>query len=373
MTFEIKEVTTKKMRRDFIRFGNELYQDNPHFVPSLFFDEMMTLDRKKNVNYKFCEGIEYLAYRDGKIVGRISALINRRYNQKTQTDFLRFNRFDFIDDYDVSEALLNQIITWGKARGMKVLNGPIGITDFDKQGLLIEGFDIDAMFITNYNYDYYPRHYERLGLTKDVDWIEYRVYPPKEVDPRIERLANAVAAKRKLRLVKFKSKKDLMPYIYKAFETYNQAFDVLHGVTVLDQEQIDMYVDQFIGFMNYRYLHMVADENDNVVGFSVLVPSLNKAVRKCKGHILPFGWYYLLKALKTPKILDMYFIAIKPEYQGLGVNALIMNDVIRCCQEDGVEFLETGPELEDNHLVQSLWKGFNAPKVRRKRLFHRDI
>lgn len=373
MTFEIKEVVNKKMMKAFIRFGNDLYKDNPHYVPSLIFDELMTLDRKKNVNYKFCEGIEYLAYQDGKIVGRISALINRRYNQKMKTDYLRFNRFDFIDDYQVSKALFDTIITWGKARKMKVLNGPIGITDFDKQGLLIEGFDEDSMFITNYNYAYYVEHYKKLGLTKDIDWIEYRVFPPKESDPRIERLAKAVAEKRKLRLVKFKNKKELMPYIYKAFETYNEAFDVLHGVTTLDQDQIDMYVKTFIGFVNYRYIHVVLDADENVAGFSALVPSLSDAARKSKGRLFPLGWYYLLKALKKPRILDMYFIAIKPEYQGFGVNALIMNDIIHCCQEDKTEFLETGPELEDNHLVQALWKGFNAPAVRRKRLFQREI
>jgi ribosomal protein S18 acetylase RimI-like enzyme len=331
------------------------------------------LDRHKNVNYKFCEGIEYLAYQDGKIVGRISAVINRRYNEKTNTDYLRFNRFDFVDDEKVSQALFNQILTWGKNRGMKVVNGPIGITDFDKQGLLIEGFQEDAMFVTNYNYAYYVKHFEKLGLTKDVDWLEYRVFPPEALDPRIERLSKAVAEKRQLKLVKFKNKKALMPYVYKAFETYNQAFDVLHGVTVLDKDQIDMYVKQFIGFINYRYLHMVVDIKDDVVGFSVLVPSLSNAARKSKGHLFPFGWYHLLKALKYPRILDMYFIAIKPEYQGLGVNSLIMSDVMRCVKEDRVEFLETGPELEDNHLVQALWKGFNAPVVRRKRLYHRQI
>lgn len=373
MTFEIKEVKGKKMMKDFIKFGNDLYKNHPYFVPSLMFDELNTLDHKKNVNYKFCDGVEYLAYQDGKIVGRICALINHRYNAKTKIDYLRFNRFDFIDDYNVSAALMNKVIEWGKARNMNTLNGPIGITDFDKQGLLVEGFDEDSMFITNYNYDYYPKHYEKLGLTKDVDWVEYRVFPPAQLDPRIEKLSKAVAEKRKLHLVKFKKKKDLMPYIHKAFDTYNKAFDVLHGVTMLDQDQIDMYVDQFIGLMNYRYLHMVVDEKEDVVGFSVLVPSLSDAVRKSKGYLFPFGWYHILRALKKFHILDMYFIAVKPEYQGLGVNSLIMSDVIKCCFEDKVQFLETGPELEDNLLVQAQWKGFNAPQVRRKRLYHREF
>lgn len=373
MTIEIKQVTTKKMLKKFVAFGNDLYKNNPYAVPDMFFDEMSNLDPKKNVNYKFSDGVSFLAYKDNKIVGRINAIINHRYNEKTNIKFLRFNRFDFIDDFEVSKSLFDAAVKWGKEKGMEVANGPIGITDFDKQGLLIEGFDVDSSFIVNYNYEYYPVHYEKLGLVKDVDWVEFRVFPPKEMDPRIERLASHISERRGLKLLKFKNLKSLKPYIDKAFITYNEAFKEINGTTALDEEQIEMYVKLFIGFVNFRYVHVVVNEKDDVVGFSVIVPTLNKAARKSKGKLFPFGWYHMLSALKNTKVLDMYFIAIKPEYQGLGVNALIMHDVMKCAIEDKTLYLETGPELEDNKLIQSLWKDYEAPQTKRRRLYQKDL
>jgi GNAT superfamily N-acetyltransferase len=373
MSIEIKEVTTLALRKEFIRFGDELYAGNPYYVPALVVDEMNYYDRSKNKNYVFCEDISYLAYQDGKVVGRITGLINHAYNEKKGLKQLRFHHFDMIDDVEVSKALLNAIAKWGQAKGMNEFNGPIGMTDFDKQGMLLDGYDLDSMMITIYNYPYYVEHMKTLGFVKDVDWREYRVYLPKEVDPRIARIAETVAKKRGFRLLKFKNKKEMMPYLVQAFEVYNQAFAPLHGVVELQMDQINMYIDQYIGMLNFRYIQLVVNDKDEVIGFAALVPSLSNAMRKAKGKLFPFGWYHVLKALKHPKILDMFFVAVKPEYQGMGVNALMMLDATRCANEDGVLFAETGPELEDNTLVQGQWDNYEHEIVRHRRCYSRPL
>ena len=370
----IKEVKNKKMLKSFVKFPNELYKDSPYYVPYLFQDEMNFFNRKKNPSFNQCDCICFLAYKDNKVVGRICGIYNPVYNAKVNEKHLRFTCFDVIDDVEVSKALFDAIAKWGKEEyGLNKFDGPIGFTDMDRQGMLLEGYELPGMVITNYNYPYYVRHMEELGFIKDVDWLENRVMIPKEVDPRLERISSMLVDRRGYRLVKFKNKKEIKSRIYEIFEAYNDAFEPLHGVVPLTRAHMESLYKQYISILDLKYIKVVEDENGKIIAVGVLAPSLTEALQKNKGKLLPFGWIPLLKALKKPTILDMYIIGVMPEYQGLGINSIIMLDVLKEAIKDGIVFAETGPELVDNLKVQAQWKGFDAKVVRRRRCWMKDI
>lgn len=374
MSILIKEVTNKKMLKDFINFQIDLYKGNDCYVPPMIFDEIAFFDREKNASYDYCDSICFLAYRDDKIVGRICGIYNPVYNEKADVKHLRFTCYDVIDDLEVSRALFDAIGKWGKEKyGLDTFDGPIGFTDFDKQGMLTEGYNEVGMAITNYNYPYYVTHMEKLGFEKDVDWVEYKVMVPKEIDPRLIKISEMLQTRRGYKLVRFKNKKEVKERLYDIFDAYNAAFAPLHGVVPLTKKHIDAYYEQYIKLIDLKYIKVVEDENGKIVAFGLLVPSLTKACQKNKGKMFPFGWIPLLNALNHPKILDMYLIAIFPEYQGLGINSIIMVDVLKDCIEDGIEFAETGPELDDNNKVQAQWKNFDAKIIRRRRCWMRSI
>jgi len=369
----IKEVKTKKDLNKFVRFPLSLYKDNENYIPALEADEKNMFNRENNAAYEYCESIEILAYRDDKIVGRLAGIINHKYNEKINSKHLRFTHFDVIDDLEVTKAMFEYIGKWGKEKGMTEFNGPIGFIDIDRQGMLIEGFDKIGMSITNYNYPYYVEHMEKLGFKKDVDWVEYLVSIPQNLDPRIEKVQSALLNRFGFKLLKFKNLKEIMPYIYKAFDVYNEAFYALHGTVFLTKRQIDNLIKQFAPAINFDYVPIIVDKNDNVVGFAILAPSIAKASRKAKGRMLPFGWYHLLKALKHNDTLEMYLVAVKPEYQGFGLNAILMHDVTKCAIKNGVKYAETGPELEENYKVRSQWDNYNAEIIRKRRCYVKEI
>ena len=371
----IKEVVNKKMLKDFVKFGNELYKDNKYYVPVMIGDEINNFDKVKNVNYKFTDGILFLAYQNDKIVGRICGIINYRYNELKQVKHVRYNTLDFIDDLEVSKALLDAVCKWGKEKGMDTLNGPLGITDCDRQGMLIEGFEQPGMYITYYNFPYYENHMNKYGLIKDVDWNEYLIEVPKEEDKQIQRIKKVSEfTKRKMgfKLVK-PSKKDIDRWIDPLFKIYNEAFAPLHGVTKLEQDQIDMYVKNYFSIINFDYISIVTNDKDELIGFALLVPSLTKVMQETRGKLFPFGFLKMMNALNNPERLDMFWVAVGDEYQGLGVNAILMMDIIEKCQKNGVKFAETGPELEENFKVQSMWTNFNAQKIRKRRCYIKKI
>lgn len=365
----IKEVKTKKDLTKFVRFPMKLYKENENYIPALEADEKNMFNRNKNGSYEYCESIEILAYKNNKVVGRLAGIINHKYNEKINAKHLRFSNFDVIDDFEVTKAMFDYIAKWGKEKGMTEFNGPIGFTDLDRQGMLIEGFDKIGMSITNYNFPYYVEHMEKLGLVKDVDWVEYIVNIPEKLDPRIEKVQAALLNRFGFKLLKFKNLKEVTPYIYKAFEVYNEAFYALHGTVMLTKKQIEDLIKQFAPAINFEYLPIIVDKEDNVVGMAVLAPSIAKASRKAKGRMLPFGWYHLLKALKHNDTLEMYLVAIKPEYQGFGLNAILMHDVTKCAIKNGVKYAETGPELEENYKVRSQWDNYDAKIIRKRRCF----
>lgn len=365
----IKEVETKKDLKKFIAFPLELYKDNTNYIPAMSGDEANMFNREKNAAYEYCDSILILAYRDNKVVGRLAGIINYTYNKKVENNYLRFSHFDVIDDFEVTKAMFNYIGKWGKEKGMNKFNGPLGFTDIDRQGLLIEGFDKIGMSITNYNYPYYVEHMEKMGFEKEVDHVEYLVNVPQKIDERVERVTNALLKRFNFKLLKFKKVKDILPYIYKAFDVYNEAFYALHGTVFLNKKQIDSIINQFVPFIDLDYVPIVVDKDDNVIGFAVLAPSLAKANRKAKGKMFPFGWYHLLKALHYNDTLEMYMIAIKPEYQGYGLNAILMHDVTRVAIEKGIKYAETGPELEENLKVRSQWDNYDAKIIRKRRCY----
>ena len=369
----IKEIKTKKEQRIFIDFPVSLYKDNPYFVPTLAIDERLNMDPKKNPAYKHCEARFFLAYKDNKVVGRIGGIINYKYNEKMNVSQVRFTRFDVIDDIEVSKALFYTIVAWGKERGMHEIVGPIGFSDLDKQGMLVEGFEEMNLFITLYNHPYYLEHMQQLGFAKDVDWVEYQIPVPDSMNERFEKLSQAIQKRYGYRLLEFTSKKQVLKYIYDAFGVVNEAFDHLYGVVALTPEQIDFYVKQYIALINLDFVYIVVNKEDEVIGFGLLGPSLSDAAKKSKGHLFPFGWIRILRGVKKYDVLDMYTIAVKPEYQNKGINALILHEGIKQAITKKVKFCETGPELELNNQVQSQWKDFNARQHRRRRCFKKTM
>lgn len=369
----IKEVRSRRDRNRFIDFPVHLYKDNPYYVPTLAIDEKLNMDQKKNPAYEHSEACFWLAYRDKKIVGRIGGIINHKYNEKMKVKQVRFTRFDVIDDIEVTKVLFDQVLSWGKEKGMTDIVGPIGFSDLDKQGMLVDGFEEMNLFITLYNHPYYLEHMTKLGFVKDVDWVEYQIPVPDTHNERLDKLSHAIQKRYGYRMIEFKKKKEVLKYIYDAFGIVNEAFDHLYGVVALTPKQIDFYVKQYIALINLDFVYIVVNEKDEVIGFGLLGPSLSNAARKSKGHLFPFGWIHVLRGVKKYDVLDMYTIAVKPEYQNKGINALILHEGIKKAIEKNVKFCETGPELELNNQVQSQWKDFDARQHRRRRCFKRTI
>ena len=369
----IHEVSTKRQLRQFIDFPVKLYKNNKQFVPSLAIDEAINLNPKKNPAYQYCETKLFLAYKDKKIVGRACALINHAHNEKAGVLDVRFNRFDMIDDITVTQALLDAVEAWGKEKGMMAIVGPIGFCDLDKEGMLVEGFEEKNLFITYYNHPYYPAHLEQLGFIKEVDWVEYQITVPDIIPDRLLRLSEITQKRYGFKIMKFRTKKQMLPYAKQAFVIYNDAFAPLYGTVPLTEPQIDMYIKQFILLVSLDYIFIVQNKLDEVVGVGILAPSLADAIRDSKGRLFPLGWLRILIALRKAKVLDMYFIAVKPEYQLQGVSALILIEGIKAANKNGIKLAETGPELETNIKVQGLWSEFETRRYKRRRVYHKPI
>ena len=364
----IKEVTTKSELRKFVQFGLDLYKGNPYYCPPIFFDEINTFNPKKNPALEVCEYIAYMAYRDGEIVGRIVGIINHRANEAWNVKKCRFGWFDFIDDYEVFRALLDTVAEWGRSKGMHELNGPVGFTDFDKEGLLIEGFDQNVTLANLYNHPYYLPHYERYGMLKDADWIELQIQAPREAPERVKRIARLVEERFGLKIAKVRSVRELKKrFGYTYFDVFDEAYQKLYNFQPLTDRQKRYYSDMFFPLLNFDFVSIVVDENDDIVGVGVGMPSISAALRKCGGKLFPFGWYHLLKALKAKKIADfeLLLIAVRPDYQDKGVNALIIDDMAPYFAEYEIMRVETNSILEDNH--KSLGNFLMFPHIQHKR------
>lgn len=376
MSLNIFQVKNRKELRAFVDFPNKLYKGVPYYVPKLRIDEISTLDPTKNPAYEFSEAALYLAYKDGLIVGRVAAIVNHKSNAKWGHKEVRFGWIDYIDDRSVSEALINKVIEFGKERGMERIVGPLGFTDFDPEGMLVEGFDQMCTMVLIYNYPYYPEHLEALGFTKEADWLEYKLFIPEKVPERIEKLARIVPAKSGVRIrkvTKREIRKEGMGH--KIFQLVNETYGDLYNYTPLPEKLIDKYVDSYLGVVDLKYVTLVEDERKNVLAFGISMPSITQALKKCGGRLFPFGWFHILKSLyiKHEEGVELLLVGVKAEYRNKGLLAMIYNDLIPLYIKGGFKYGESNAELETNIQVQSPWDNFKYEQKKRRRVVGKDI
>jgi GNAT superfamily N-acetyltransferase len=375
MSIVIKQITTKRELRRFVKFNITLYKNSPYHVPGLIDEEIMTLSESKNPAFETGEAIYFLAYKGTKIVGRIAGLINHKSNTTWNQKHARFGFVDFINDNEVVEKLFNAIEEWAISKGMTAMHGPLGFTDLDHEGMLVEGFDQMGTMATIYNYPYYPEQLKRIGYVKDKDWYEFKIYIPDEIPEKHLRIGEIVKQKYGLDIIKFNKRKEIWPYAYKIFDALNKAYAPLYGFTELTPKQIEYYIKMYIPMLRLDFITIIVRKSDDaVVGFGITLPNLSHALRKAGGSMLPFGFIPLLKALYfKPKIVDLYLIGILPEYRNKGVNALLFNDLIPRFNQLKVEYAESNPELETNNAIQAQWDYFKYEHHKTRRAFIKHL
>ena len=376
MSIQIKTVSSRGEMKTFARFGNRLYKGNKYYVPSMPFDDLNTFDKDKNGAFEFSEAEFYLAYKDGKVVGRVAAIINHKANDAWNVKQVRFGWIDFIDDIEVSAALLNAVEEFGKARGMTQIVGPLGFTDFDPEGMLVEGFDRVSTMALIYNYPYYPEHMKKLGYYKETGWVEYRITIPDALPEQHVRLAELVKKRYNLKVRKMtvrQIKKE--NYGRKLFKLINETYCVLYGYSLLSEKQIDQYVDTYLSLVDAKMLTFVEDADGDLIGAGISIPSLAEPLQKCNGEIFPFGWWYLLKTMfiKKPDTLDLLLIGVRPDYQNRGVNSLVFVDLFENYRKLGFKYAETNANLETNVKVQAMWDPFEKELHKRRWVFGKDL
>ena len=373
----IKRVTNRKELEQFVQFYYDLYRGNDCAVPFLYSDEMDTLRKDKNPSFECCDAEYFMAFKDGKMVGRVAGIINHRANERWDRKLVRFGWFDFVDDTEVSEALLKAVEDWGRGQGMTEIAGPLGFIDTDREGMLVDGFDQLSTMYVNYNYPYYPKHMERLGgFEKDNDYVEMKVKVPEVVPEKFSKITEMVRKRYGLRVHKF-SRRELIDEGYgrKVFDLLNATYKDLYGFSQLSDKQIDKLVNDYIKIADLNLVTAVFD-GDNMVGFGITFPSFSHAMQKTRdGRFLPFGWWHMLKILKWHRtnIVDLLLIGVLPEYRAKGANALIFDDLIRWFQRYNFEWAETGPQMETNEGVLSQWQYLESTIVRRHRCYRKTL
>ena len=373
---QIKQIEpTKANLKKFTQFQIDLYDGNPYYVPPLISDDVDTLLPEANPAFDFCEAAYFMAYRDNKPVGRIAAIINRQVNEKSNSKDARFGFIDFIDDTEVSSALLKAAEDWSRKKGMKKIIGPLGFTDLDHEGMLIAGFDELSTMATIYNHPYYPEHMQRLGFEKEVDWVEYRITVPEQIPERYQRVADLVARKFGLKVHKITSRSKVKEQYGQAiFDLINESYAGLYGYSPLTPRQINYYIDEYIGMLRLEDVCLVVDSDDRLVAVGISMPSMSRALQKSRGRLWPTGWFHLLKALKGGSdVVDLLLVAVKPEYQGKGVNAMLFCDLIPHYRANGYREAESNLELEGNESVQKQWEAFERRLHRRRRAYRKPI
>lgn len=373
---EIKKINpTRKELKEFTRFHIDLYKDNPYFVPPLVIDDIETLSPSKNPAFDFCEAEYFMAFRDGKPVGRIAAIINHQVNESVGHRAARFGFVDFIDDEEVSEALLKTVEDWARQKGMEKVIGPLSFTDLDKEGCLIEGFEELSTMATIYNYPYYSRHFERLGYDKESDWVEFLMEVPDAVPEKHLRIAEIVKKKFGLKVKKYTSRRKIKKeYGQALFHLINDAYKDLYQFSKLSDRQIEQYINDYLGLLDLDLVTIITDSDDKIVGVGISMPSMSRALQKSRGRFLPMGWWHLLKGLKGKNDrVDLLLVAVKPEYQAKGVNALLFVDLIPQYIKKGYKYAESNPEMETNSKVQNQWEAFNPRQHKRRRSYVKHL
>ncbi|MDY3857842.1 MAG: N-acetyltransferase [Muribaculaceae bacterium] len=365
----VKPISTSRSDlRKFVKFGVDLYRDNPCYVPPLRTDDINTLTPSKNPAFDFCEAQSFMAYRDGKPVGRITGIINSVENERCNSRSMRFGFLDFIDDAEVADALFKAAGDWGRSKGMDSIVGPLGFTDMDHEGMLTFGYDEVGTMATIYNYPYYVDHMKRMGFEKEAEWHEFRMVVPPEVPEKYTRIAEIVKRRNNLRVLKYTSRKRVKKEYGEAlFNLINEAYDKLYGYCPLTPRQIQYYIKMYLGILNLELLTLIVDEKDQLVGVGISIQSFSAALQKSRGRLFPFGWWHLLRALRGKSDgVDLLLIAVKPEYQNRGVNALLFTDLIPYFNKNHFKFAESNPELADNAKVQEQWQYFETRQHRRR-------
>lgn len=373
---EVKQISpTKANLKKFTQFQIDFYANNPYYVPPLVSDDVRTLNPADNPAFDFCEAAYFMAYRDGKPAGRIAGIINHQVNNDSRHKKARFGFVDFIDDPEVSAALFKAVEDWARGRGMKHLIGPLGFTDLDHEGMLVEGFEELGTMATIYNYPYYPQHIERLGYRKESDWVEFIMDVPDGIPEKYARIADIVRRKYKLRNLHYTSRRRIKDEYGRAlFHLINEAYDGLYEYSHLSERQIDYYISLYLDLLNLDLVSLVVDENDLLVGVGISMPSMSRALQKSRGKMLPFGWWHLLKGIKGKNDrVDLMLVAVRPEYQNKGVNALLFTDLIPKYIANGYKWAESNPEMETNAKVQGQWDYFRHRQHRRRRSYTKAL
>ena len=376
MAIQIKTVSSKKEMKTFVRFANRLYKGNKYYVPTMPSDDMATFDKGHNGAFAFSEAELYLAYKDGEVVGRVAAIINNKANETWNVKQVRFGWFDFIDDIEVSGALLDAVIAFGRKHGMTQIAGPLGFTDFDPEGMLVEGFDRISTMTLSYNHPYYPEHMKKHGYTKETGWLENRLTIPEEVPEKFSRVADLVLQRYNLKVRKFTTKQiNQLGYGRKFFHLINKTYSHLYGFSLLSDKQIDDFVETHLSLIDTRMLTLIEDENGELIAGGVSMPSIAEALQKCRGELLPFGWWHLIRAMfwKRSDTVELLLIGVLPEWQKKGVVALLFKDLIKVYNELGFKYAETNAMLENNQNIQSIFDSFEREIHKRRWIFEKEI
>lgn len=369
MKVVLKKVQNEEELMKFIRFPIFLYEKNPYFVPSLIQDEKEIWSKDKNPALQYSEYQLYLAYKNDNVVGRIALIINRKEEQELGVKKVRFGWLDFIDDEEVSKALINKAIEFAKEKGYGIIEGPMGFTNLDKAGMLVKGFDRLATMIGIYNYDYYPKHLESLGLEKEKEWVEYEIAFPEVLPEKVFKFNDLIKEKYELKVLKFNSKKEILPYVEPMFRLLDETYKNLSTYTPITNEQIKSYKEKYFNFIDKDFVICITNSKNELIAFAITMPSYSKALQKSKGKLFPFGWWYLLQAGRKNNRANFYLIGIHPEYQKRGVTSIIFKEIYETFKKKGVKYLETNPELEENKAIQLLWQDYKPENHKRRRTY----
>jgi len=369
----VVEVKTADQLKKFVHFPMDLYKDNPYYVPSFINDEINIWNAVENPALAYSEARQFLAYRDNSIVGRIAVIINHKEEKELGIRKVRFGWIDFIDDEEVSAALIHTATDYAREKGIDTIEGPMGFTNLDKAGMLTMGFDRLATMIGIYNHEYYPKHLEKLGLTKEKEWVEFELIFPEVLPEKIVKFNELIAQKYKLKVLRFKNKEEIIRYVDPMFDLLDETYKHLSTYTPISDEQRKTYKEKYFKLIDKDFIVCIADAQDNLVSFAITMPSYSKALQKSKGRLLPFGWWHFLRAGKKNDRANFYLIGIHPDYQRRGVTSMIFKEIFDTFKKKGVRFLETNPELEENKSIQVLWQDYNPVNHKRRRTYSMKI
>jgi len=374
MSIEIRTVDSKKQLKQFVKMPFRFFKDSPYWVPPLIMDEMEVLDSRRNPAFENAESKMFMAFRDGKPVGRLAAILSHAANEKYDSRNLRFGWFDLVEDYAVAQTLLDAAEAWGREKGMTTITGPQGFTDMDAEGMLIEGFDLVPTIAQIYNPPFYPRFLERYGFEKEIDYLEFRAKVPREMPERLFNLAERLKQRSSLKVVECNSKRKLIKkYAFPIFELLDETFAEIYGSVPTTDRQTEYYTKKYSMFLDPRLCKVVVNPDNELVGFIISMPSMSRAFQKARGRILPFGWFHILMGLRQREVLDFYLAGVKKKYRGMGVDFMLVLAVAKNAMKMGFETAESNVELETNTKIHAQWKFFDHYQARRRRIFRKSI